>query len=149
MSRTRGVDLLDARREQDVGAGRRGQLGVALLAARVALEVGALVELRRVDEQRHHHPVALRAGVTDQREVALVQGAHRGHQADRQLLTAGRREHRAQPSTVRTVFMRSGEVGGVGLIGFGPVPCGYRRDFRCSSGCCALLRSISSCSMAA
>ena len=54
------VDLLDARAR--TACRRRpslGQLGVALLVARVALEVAALVELRRVHEQRHDDAVAL------------------------------------------------------------------------------------------
>ena len=78
----RRVDLLDPRSEQHVRAGAFGQLGVAQLVARVALEVGALVELRGVDEQRHDHHVALLACPADQREVALVQRAHRRHEPD-------------------------------------------------------------------
>ena len=78
-----GVDLLDRRRVDEVGPGLGGQAQVALLVARVALEVLAGAELGRVDEEAHHDHVALGAGGAQQREVALVQVAHRRHQADR------------------------------------------------------------------
>jgi hypothetical protein len=77
------VDDLGRRGEQDVGAGRGGQLGVAGLVARVGVEVGGLVELRGVDEERHDDGRAALARLLDQGEVALVQRAHRRDQADR------------------------------------------------------------------
>ena len=52
------VDLAGRRREEDVGAGLGGERGVARLVARVGGEVGGVVELRRVDEQRHDDLVA-------------------------------------------------------------------------------------------
>ena len=44
------VDLSDGRREEHVRAGCGRERGVALLLARIALEVGLFVELGRVDE---------------------------------------------------------------------------------------------------
>ena len=57
--------------------------GVALLVARVGVQVLARAELGRVDEQRHHHHVALLAGAAEQGEVTVVEGAHGRHQPDR------------------------------------------------------------------
>lgn len=79
----RRVDLLHRRREHQIGSRLRGQLRVARLLARIALEVGAAIELRRVHEHRHHHHVAAFPREADEREVPLVQSPHRGHQPDR------------------------------------------------------------------
>ena len=54
---------------------------VGVQRPRVGVEVLAGAELQGVDEDRHHddgagHPL----GGAHQREVAVVQGAHRGHQ---------------------------------------------------------------------
>ena len=62
------IDLLGGGREQQVGPSRCGQLAVALLLAWIAVEVGVLVELRGVHEQRHDHHVALGTRPRDQRE---------------------------------------------------------------------------------
>ena len=91
-----GVDLLDRGRVDEVDAGLGGEPRVALLVARVALEVLAGAELGRVDEEAHDDHVALLAGGAQQREVPVVQEAHRRHQADRAALGAGRRQRRAQ-----------------------------------------------------
>src|SRR5207245_9888007 len=45
------VDLVGGRDEQEVDAGVLGEAAVALLVARIRVEVGRLGELRRVDEQ--------------------------------------------------------------------------------------------------
>ena len=52
-----GIDLLDRRREQEVHALGLGELGVALLVARVRVEVLAGAELGGVHEQRDHDDV--------------------------------------------------------------------------------------------
>ena len=59
-----------------------GDRGVARLRARVGGEVGGLVELRRVDEQRDDDVVAALARGAHQRLVAGVERAHRRHEAD-------------------------------------------------------------------
>ena len=54
-----GVDLLGRRGEQQVDALGLGQLGVALLVARVGVQVLVRAELGRVHEQRDHDHVVL------------------------------------------------------------------------------------------
>ena len=90
------VDLGGRRREQDVGAGVRGQAGVALLVARVGAEVGGVLELGRVDEQRHDDDVARRARLRHEREVPVVQGAHGRHEPDAAAVAARGRKRGAQ-----------------------------------------------------
>ena len=79
----RRVDLVDRRREHDVGALLRGDLDVAVLVARVLLEVGGVAELARVHEDRDDGRRVLGPRATDQRAMALVQPAHGRHEADR------------------------------------------------------------------
>ena len=57
----RRIDLGGRGREQQVGAGLGREPGVARLVARVGAEVLGVVELRRVDEQRHDDDVGRRA----------------------------------------------------------------------------------------
>jgi hypothetical protein len=83
------VDLLRTGCEQDVRTRVPREPGIPDLIARVAFEVSSLVELRRVDEQGDDDDAALPACRTDQREVALMKGAHRRHQADPGLCAAG------------------------------------------------------------
>ena len=79
----RRVDLLDRRREDDVDALGLADREVARLVARVARVVGRLVELARVDEDRHDRRGALVARASHQRAVTVVKPAHRRHEADR------------------------------------------------------------------
>ena len=95
ITRTR-VDLGDIGGEDEVGAGFGSEAQIVLLVTRVATEVLAGAELGRVDEEAHHHQVAFGVGGVDQREVALVQVAHRRHQADRLAGAAGVGEGRAK-----------------------------------------------------
>ncbi len=78
-----GVDDLDRRRVDEVDAGLGGEAQIALLVARVAVEILFGAELGGVDEEAHDDEVTLGAGGAQQREVALVQEAHRRDQADR------------------------------------------------------------------
>jgi hypothetical protein len=78
----RRVDLLERRHVEDVHACVLGQRCVALLAARVSVEVFALRELRRVDEQAHDDDVVLGAGRPKQREMSFMEGAHRRHEPE-------------------------------------------------------------------
>ena len=78
----RRVELLDGGREEDVGPRLRGDARVSVLVTRIGGEVVARVELRGVDEQAHDEEVVLVARGPKQREVALVVGAHRRHEAD-------------------------------------------------------------------
>ena len=82
-------DLAAYPRDEAKDAAEAAGLGVAGLVARVGLEVRGLVELGGVDEQRDDDDVAVGAGGADQAEVALVEGAHRWHEADRAAGAAG------------------------------------------------------------
>src|SRR5690606_14171842 len=76
------VDLLHRGGEHDVGSRLLGQLRVRVQSAGVAVEVLALPELQRVDEDGDDDlAVGSRypARGADQRGVALVQGAHGHH----------------------------------------------------------------------
>ena len=110
----RRVDLLDRRREQQVGAGLGGERRVVLLLARVAVEVGALVELGGVDEQRDDDSIALlaRAPISDRWPScsAPIVGT-------RPIVSPSRRAGASvarSSATVRTVFMRRAGLGGGG-----------------------------------
>ena len=124
-----GVDLLDPGREQHVGARLRSELGVALLIPRIAVEVAALVELRGVDEQRDDDHGAVLAGLLDQRQVTLVQRAHRRHEPDPRLFAAGRREGFAQLGDCAHQPHRRAGVVCCELI-LGPAPLGVRREMK-------------------
>ncbi len=56
---------------------------VAILVARIAREVGVVAELRRVDEEAHDDRLVLRASRAQERQVAVVERAHRRHEPDR------------------------------------------------------------------
>src|SRR6266511_68692 len=76
------VHLLDGRREQKVDACRFRQLCVMRLVARVARQVFVRAELDRVDEQGHHHGLALVARSAEQGEMPVVECTHRRHEPD-------------------------------------------------------------------
>ena len=50
--------------------------------SRVLLEVAALAELERVDEDRDDHTIRVRSSSTDQIEMAAVQRSHRGDEGE-------------------------------------------------------------------
>ena len=124
------VDLLDGGRVDEVDAGLGGQPQVALLVARIAVEVLAGTELGRVDEEAHHDHVALGAGGAQQREVALVQIAHRRHQPDRPPLPAQLGSSAARSSALARTTRRAIGHGGVSgaevQSSSGPCPSGSR-----------------------
>ena len=64
-------------RVDGVDAERPAHVEVAVDRTRIEVEVGGLVELQRVDEDRDDHDVGQSAGCVDQRRVPRVQGAHR------------------------------------------------------------------------
>jgi hypothetical protein len=71
------VHLVEGGGEQDVDAGLLGEPRVALLVARVAVEVLGGPELRRVHEQARDNDVVLFAGGGEQRQVPGVERTHR------------------------------------------------------------------------
>ncbi len=87
------VHLLRGGREDDVDARLLGELEVARLVSRVAAEINGSRELGRVHEEAHDDGVALGARGGEQREVAGMQRAHRGDEADGAV--AARRERGA------------------------------------------------------
>ena len=77
------VHLLDARNEHEADACAFQHLKVACFVTGVLREVLVRAELRRVDEDRGVDALALGLRGVHQREVALVQVPHRGHQPNR------------------------------------------------------------------
>ena len=110
-----GVDLGDVGGEDEVDARLAGQAQVALLVARVAVEVLVRAELGRVDEEAHHDDVALGAGGAQQRDVALVEEAHRRDEADRAAFAPGRGQGGAQ--LIDPAHDAGGSAGGDGVAG--------------------------------
>ena len=77
-----GVHLLERRREEEVDARSGREARVARLVPRVRPEIGLVVELGRVDEERRDDRVVLGTGGPEEREMTVVEGAHRRHEAD-------------------------------------------------------------------
>ena len=77
------VDLLRARQEHEVASRAAEQLEVALERARVAREVGRVVELRGIHEDARPGAGVLRLRAPDEGKVSLVQRAQRRHEARR------------------------------------------------------------------
>ena len=82
------VHLGRVRREQHIDAGALSDGRVARLVARIRLEIGGVVELRRVHEQRHDGDLAVDARAPHQRQVPLVEVSHRRYEADSGALPA-------------------------------------------------------------
>src|SRR5205085_3615666 len=76
------IELAGARREQDVDAGLGGERRVALLVPRIGGEVLSFAELRRVDEEAGDHEVVFVPRRAEEREVALVERAHRRYETN-------------------------------------------------------------------
>ena len=74
LGRRGGEDDVDTRLARDIE--------VVCLVPGIAVQVGRVAELRRVDEQAHHDRVARRPGGCEQRAMAVVERAHRRHEAD-------------------------------------------------------------------
>src|SRR4029079_7019286 len=68
--------------EEAIDAGRFSDLGVGFLVARIALEVLSGTELGRVHEDRGDDDIVLAAGRFEERDVAGMERAHRGHEPD-------------------------------------------------------------------
>ena len=90
------VDLIHRGGVDEVDAAFLRELEVARLVSRIGIQVLGGPELRGVHEEAHHHDVASLASGPQKRQVAVVEVAHRGHQADGPALAARRRERLAQ-----------------------------------------------------
>ncbi len=78
----RRIHLLWRRREQEVDAGLLGERHVALLVARVAVEILSRAELGRIDEQARDDRVRFGSSRGEEREMPFVEGAHGRDEAD-------------------------------------------------------------------
>ena len=78
------VHALGRRREHDVGAGRVELGDVGLEIARVSGEIFVGPELRGVDEDGGGDEAGAALGLAHQRQVSVVQRAHRRHEPDAQ-----------------------------------------------------------------
>ena len=87
----RRVHLLGRRHEDEIDAGLLERAQVARLVARVAVEILAGPELRRVHEDADDDDVALGPRGVDERQMARVQRAHRRDEPDRALARAAER----------------------------------------------------------
>ena len=74
-----GVQVSFARRKHHVATGGFEPLGIGVQRARVAVKVFMRRELQAVDKNARHRDIAQRLGLPDQRDMAGVQIAHRGH----------------------------------------------------------------------
>jgi len=83
------VHFRGRRRKKQVHSCRFGELGIALQAARVAVQVLRRPELQRVDEDRHRDPVGHLPCPLHQREMAGVEVPHRRDQRDAHILPPG------------------------------------------------------------
>ena len=102
----RWVHRPGGRGEHDRHAGRSTDSDIVVDRTRVAVEVGGLVELQRIDKNRHDHEIGAARCIGNERNVAAVERAHRGYEpngfACRALLVspvthvskAGKRDHR-------------------------------------------------------
>jgi hypothetical protein len=70
-------------REHQIDASRGQQLNVGGECSRVTPKIFARAKLRWIDENGHYHQIALLAASIDERQVPLMQGAHRRHHANR------------------------------------------------------------------
>ena len=80
--KTRRVHLGGSRGVDGVDTSCSTGLEVAVDRTRVPVEIGRLVELERIHEDRHDDPIAAFADRVDERQMAAVQRPHRRHDAD-------------------------------------------------------------------
>ena len=79
---------LRGRGEHHIDTGRFQRSAILLQSARVVGEILGLVELHRVDEDADHHLLGVAVRLLHQRQVALMQIAHGGHECDGTPFTA-------------------------------------------------------------
>ena len=85
---TVGIDFRRGRGKQVLDAQAFEQRAIGLQPARVLGEIFVRAKLLRVDENRDDHRFTLLLRCPHQRKMALVQGAHRGNEADQVTLGA-------------------------------------------------------------
>ena len=77
------VHVGDRRRPHQIGSSLTQCLNIRVECARIGREILARRELRRVDEDRHHHSIRAPACQPHQGEMARVQRAHGRRQRNR------------------------------------------------------------------
>ena len=80
--RCRGVHRRAVGDEQACHLTGLRQVAIAIEVTRVAREILGGPELQRVHEDAHHHDIGELAGAFHQAEMAVVESAHGGHEAD-------------------------------------------------------------------
>ena len=93
---TFGIELRHLGGEDEIGlfGAQGGDIG--LPGARVASEILVRGELGRIDEDRDHGPAGLAAGEPEERNMAVMQGAHRGYEGDAALARSKARNRGSQ-----------------------------------------------------
>src|SRR4030095_7846217 len=76
------IHLLHGWNEQGIDSGNSRNLGILDLAARIRREIGWIAELSRVHEDRRDHVTGAVARGAKQRDMAVVERAHRWNQTD-------------------------------------------------------------------
>jgi hypothetical protein len=80
------IDLGDSRQEQRIDTCGSREVCVPWLLARIRGQIGRVVELARVDEDRRDHVIAGAARGSKQGQVPLMQRAHRRNETDPRIL---------------------------------------------------------------
>ena len=106
-----GVEVVPRGRVDGVHALAGEQVEVGVERARIAREVLARPELERVHEDADHHRVARGPRATHEGRVALVEGAHGGHEAH------GPLDSRAEHLERAAVVEHDGQAGRRGAAG--------------------------------
>jgi hypothetical protein len=78
----RRIHLRDIRREQEIGTRRFQPRAIGRLVARIGGEILVGAELCRIDEERDDDAPAIGLGLSHERQMTVMQGAHGWHQAD-------------------------------------------------------------------
>ena len=76
------VHFRNCRRPQQIDAGVLQQLAVLRQLARIGIQILVFAELQRIDENRHRDAIGNLARVAHQRQMPVVQRAHRRHQCE-------------------------------------------------------------------
>jgi hypothetical protein len=94
--KARRIHLLHRRRIAEIGRNARELLDIGGERARIAVEILACGKLCRIDEDRDHHAIGAPARLLHQSEMAPMQRAHCGNEADALAARAPLRDALAQ-----------------------------------------------------
>ena len=111
-----GIHLGHRRREQQVAVGLVQLATVFRQGARIGVQILGGTELQRIDEDARHHEVGVTPRGVDQGDMAGVQIAHGGHQADAQALAARGGDGGAQFADAMDRFHAENPCSGAGKL---------------------------------